>query len=86
MTLSPHNQHYLTFLKDIYEVSKACATVTYIWGGFTIDILEGRFLMDPEKFLRRVWSFNPFWAKRGYPAYAMPTVARPLLPPDSDEA
>jgi len=100
VTLSSHNQHYLTFLKDIYEVSNACATVTYIWGGFTIDILEGRFLrkhhdlekaiavrgMDPEKFLRRVWSFNLYWAKRGYPAYAMPTVARPLLPPDSNEA
>ncbi len=208
------------FLKDIYEVSDTGATATYIWGGFTIDILEGRFLrehhdldgfalnlldvldrmmalyeqkgyttqfredidmlviskgdlhaafnrleldgeiamwrhigdqgtvyfpaewldqaprnfydakvftagiqldytlktnirmthatwnlrekdyaaiayldkaltardMDPEDFLRRVWSFDPFWAKRGYPAYAMPTVARPLLPPDSNEA
>ncbi len=220
MTLSSHNQHYLTFLKDIYEVSNACSTVRSIWGGFTVDILEGRFLrehhdldgftlalldvrdrmvalyeqkgytthfredidmlvisqgdlhaafnrleidggiamwrhigndgtvyfpvdwlddapqdfhdakvfsagiqldytlktnirmthatwdlrekdhvaiaylekaltardMDPEDFLRRVWSFSPYWAKRGYPAYAMPTVARPLLPPDSKEA
>ena len=42
--------------------------------------------MDPEDFLRRVWSFNPYWAKRGYPAYAMPAVARPLCPLDSDEA
>ena len=220
VTLSPRNQQYLTFLKDIYEVSNACATATYIWGGFTIDILEGRFLrehhdldgftpklldeldrmmtlyeqmgyttqfhkdidmlvisrgeldaafnrldidgeiamwrhtgdegtvyfpaawlddaprdfhdarvfsagiqldnalktqvrmthatwdlhekdhvaiaylekamaakgMDPKVFLRRVWSFNPHWAKRGYPAYARPAVARPLHPLDSDEA
>jgi hypothetical protein len=210
------NQRYLTFLRDIYEVSQACQTVTYIWGGFTLDIVEGRFLrehhdldgftrdllellpkltelyaqrgyattfrediqmlviekeglhaafnrldidgdiamwrhigeegtvyfpvswldvtpksfygipvysaglqldytlksnirithatwelrdkdleaieqleraltaaeLDPEVFLRQVWSFNPFWAKRGYPAYAMPMVARPLQPPD----
>jgi len=41
--------------------------------------------MDPEEFLRRVWSFNPYWAKRGYPAYAMPAVARPLQPPNSDK-
>jgi hypothetical protein len=213
---STDNEHYLTFLKDIYEVSETCGTVTYIWGGFTLDIIEGQFLrehhdldgftvnllgvlpelidgykrkgyatafredihmlviskqhlhaafnrldldgdiamwrhigeegtvyfpvswldaaprsfydtpvysaglqldytlksnirmthatwelrdkdheaieqleralaaaeLDPEEFLRQVWSFNPFWAKRGYPAYAMPTVARPLQPPD----
>ena len=217
MQPSRENQRYLTFLRDIYEVSQACQTVTYIWGGFTLDIVEGRFLrehhdldgfthgllellptltelyaqrgyattfredihmlviakeglhaafnrldidgdiamwrhigeegtvyfpvgwldaaprpfydtwvysaglqldytlksnirithatwelrdkdhealeqleralaaaeLDPEEFLRQVWSFNPFWAKRGYPAYAMPMVARPLQPPDS---
>ena len=201
VTLSTHNQHYLTFLKYIYDLSNACATVTYIWGGFTLNLLEvlDRVMalyeqrgyatqfredidmlvisrgdlhaafnrleidgaiamwrhignegtvyfpadwlddapqdfydtraysagiqldytlktnirmihatwelrekdraavaylekamavrgMDPEKFLRRAWSFNPFWAKRGYPAYAMPTVARPLHPLNSDEA
>jgi hypothetical protein len=222
MHLSPNNDLYLAFLKDIYEVSEACQTVTYIWGGFTMDIVEGRFLrehhdldgftfdllgllpelidqyeqrgytttfredihmlviareglhaafnrldidgeiamwrhigeegtvyfpvtwldavprdfydtqaytaglqldytlktnirmihatwelrdkdtaaiahleaalaaraLDPEQFLRQVWSFNPFWAKRGFPAYAMPTVARslhPLNPGPGDE-
>jgi hypothetical protein len=35
---------------------------------------------EPEEFLRHVWSYNPFWARRGYPEYAMPTVARPLQP------
>ena len=214
MNTSVNNQHYLAFLRDIYEVSNACSTTTYIWGGFTIDILEGRFLrehsdldgftlnlldvlqditelyeergysakfrtdinmleifrnglhasfnsleidgpiamwrhigdegtvyfpvdwlddkprdfhgekvflagiqldyslktnirmthaewnlreedyaaieylegvmekegMDPECFLRKVWSFNPHWVRRGYPEYAMPTVARPLHP------
>lgn len=214
MSLSPTNQRYLTFLRDIAEVSAACDTVTYIWGGFTLDLFEGRFLrehhdldgftrdlldrlpalsahyeqrgytvafrddidmltigseglhaafnrlevdediamwrhignegtvyfpvdwldaaprdfygvpvysaglqldytlkthirmihaawelrdkdratvahleralaahnLDPKVFLGQVWSFNPFWAKRGYPAYAMPTVARPLQP------
>ncbi len=46
MSISVGNQHYLAFLRDIYEVSNACSTTTYIWGGFTIDILEGRFLRD----------------------------------------
>lgn len=216
MTLSANNQRYLTFLKDIYAVSTACNTVTYIWGGFTLDLFAGRFLrehhdldgftldlldhlpdlirhyeqrgyatsfrddidmlviardglhaafnrleldgeiamwrhigdegtvyfpvswldaaptdfhdakvlsaglqldytlkthirmthatwelrekdhaaiaqleaalaerhLDPEVFLRQVWSYNPFWAKRGYPEYALPTVARPLQPLD----
>jgi len=214
MDLSPNNQRYLGFLKDIYEVAVACGTTTYIWGGFTLDLVAGQFLrehhdldgftlnmldvlpalmehyaqrgytpsfrddidmlviakdglhaafnrleldgeiamwrhagdegtvyfpvtwldaaprdfydtraysaglrldyalktnirlthatweprekdrvalvrleaalaaadLDPEVFLRQVWSFNPFWAKRGYPEYAMPVVARPLLP------
>lgn len=214
MDLSVNNQVYLTFLHDIYEVSTACDTVTYIWGGFTLDVVTGHFLrehrdldgftrdlldrlpelmaayrrlgydvsfrddidmlvirrgelhtafnrleidgeiamwrhvgeegtvyfpvawldaaprdfygthvytaglqldyalktnirlthatwelrekdhtavaqleaaiaargLDPERFLKKIWSFNPFWAKRGYPAYAMPVVARPLLP------
>ncbi len=214
VNVSVNNQHYLAFLRDIYEVSKACSTTTYIWGGFTIDILEGRFLrehgdldgftlnlldvlqdmtkryeargystnfrkdidmleifkndlhasinrleidgptamwrhignggtvyfpvdwledaprdfynektflagaqldyalktnirmisaewdlretdcaaieylegfmarenLDPENFLRKVWSYNPYWVKRGYTEYAMPTVAKPLQP------
>jgi hypothetical protein len=33
--------------------------------------------LDPEVFLREVWSYNPFWAKRGYPEYAMPILAQP---------
>lgn len=37
---------------------------------------------DPEEFLTQIWSYNPFWVKRGYPQYAMPVVARPLLPHD----
>lgn len=43
---SAQNQHQLEFLKDISEVSALCATHTYIWGGLTIDILEGRFLRE----------------------------------------
>lgn len=34
----------------------------------------------PEDVLRHIWSYNPFWAKRGYPEYALPTVAWPLEP------
>lgn len=212
--LSPDNQCVLAYLRDIYEVSHACGTITYIWAGLTPDLLEGRFLrehrdvdgftmnmlelrpqlaalyeergytvqfrddfdmlniwkdgqhatfnrleldgetamwhhtgkhgtlyfpvewldhtprdfygvsvfsagfefdyvlktnirmfhaewtlrqqdyeslaylerymvkqqIDPESFLSRAWSYNPFWVKQGYPEYAMPTVARPLQP------
>lgn len=216
MDISPNNRRYLEFIKDIYEVSASCATTTYIWGGFTLDILKSRFprehhdldgftlnlldvlpqvtelyedrgyetefnrdfdilgirkeglhasfnrlesdgdtamwrhignegtvyfpmdwldkiardfygtrvflagakleyclktnirifnaewvsrdkdneiikrleeilaaeKSDPEEFLTQIWSYNPFWVKRGYPQYAMPVVARPLLPHD----
>jgi hypothetical protein len=44
--ISETNHKYLTFLRDIYEVSAACGTKTYIWGGFTTDIYEGRFLRE----------------------------------------
>ena len=46
MKLSDENKIYLSFLKDIFEVSEACSTKTFIWGGTTIDILEGRFLRE----------------------------------------
>ena len=46
MRLSTNNRHYLEFMQDIYEVSLACSTTTYIWGGFTADIIEGRFLRE----------------------------------------
>lgn len=218
MTVSDNNRGYLAFLRDVDEVSAACGTRTYIWGGFTVDILEGRFVrehhdldgftlnlldvlpemtalyaargyatdfrkdidmltirkdglhaafnrlevdgpiamwrhigdegtvyfpvewldaaprdfygvkvysagiqldyalktnirminavwtlrehdhaaiavlermmvernLDPEDFLRHVWSFNPFWVKQGYLEYAMPAVACPLHPIQPD--
>lgn len=46
MSLSESNRHYAEFLRDIYEVSGVCSTRTYIWGGMTIDILEGRILRE----------------------------------------
>lgn len=33
-------------MRDVYEVSAACFTKTYIWGGFVIDIFEGKFLRE----------------------------------------
>ncbi|GEM_PF-747492 len=44
--ISISNQGYLELMKDIYEVSAACSTKTYIWGGFTIDIFKHRFLRE----------------------------------------
>jgi hypothetical protein len=44
--MSTNNLSYLDFMNDIYDVSAACSTKTYIWGGFTIDIFEGRFLRE----------------------------------------
>jgi hypothetical protein len=43
---SPKNLGFLDFMEDIYDVSVACSTTTYIWGGFTIDVFEGRFLRE----------------------------------------
>ena len=41
---SEHQQAYLHLLHDIYEISTALGTQTYIWGGMVIDILCGEFL------------------------------------------
>ncbi len=38
------NIQILEFLSDITEVSTACGTTSYIWGGLTVDLYQGRFL------------------------------------------
>lgn len=43
---SEHQQTCLQLLQDIYEVSTALGTHTYIWGGMVPDILRGEFLRD----------------------------------------
>lgn len=40
------NRRYLEFMRDIYAASGACGVKTYIWGGLTADIWEGRFLRE----------------------------------------
>ncbi len=44
--LSEKNRAYLDLIADVYEVSAAHSSRTYIWGGLTIDIFENRFLRD----------------------------------------
>lgn len=45
-TVSERNIAYLDMMRDIYGVSAAHSTKTYICGGFTIDIFESRFLRE----------------------------------------
>ncbi|MFC1526856.1 hypothetical protein ACFL6X_08620 [Candidatus Latescibacterota bacterium] len=40
---------------------------------------------NPEDFLRKVWSYNPFWVERGHPEYAIAVVARALDPLDQHD-
>jgi hypothetical protein len=44
--LSRRQRFCLQFLSDVYEVSSALATRTYLWGGMVIDILCGAFLRE----------------------------------------
>jgi hypothetical protein len=44
--ISESNLAYLKLIDDIYEVSAKCSIKTYIWGGLTTDIFEGRFLRE----------------------------------------
>lgn len=46
MDISENNKSYLSFMKDIYDVSSELSIRTYIWGGFTTDIFEEKFLRD----------------------------------------
>jgi hypothetical protein len=43
MDISESNKNYLSIMKDIYEISDELSLRTYIWGGFTTDIFEGKF-------------------------------------------
>ncbi|MDP6018164.1 MAG: hypothetical protein QGI32_18855, partial [Candidatus Latescibacteria bacterium] len=36
--------------------------------------------ISADDVLSRVWSYNPFWVRKGYSEYAMPAVASPLSP------
>ncbi|KAA3663897.1 MAG: hypothetical protein DWQ04_08470 [Chloroflexi bacterium] len=36
--------------------------------------------INPIKILKRIWSYNPYWAKRGFKEYTMPCVAWRLDP------
>jgi hypothetical protein len=71
--MSEKNAKYLEFLKDIYEVSLACGTKTYIWGGMTIDLLEGKFLREhgdldgfTERMLENLERMKSLYEDRGY--------------------
>ena len=37
------NQKYLDMMKDIYAVSTGLGLKTFVWGGFAVDILYGKF-------------------------------------------
>jgi hypothetical protein len=73
-----HQQACLQLLQDIYEVSAALATRTYIWGGMVVDILRDEFLRvhrDIDGFTLNLSSVRTdmagLFSKRGYAtAYA----------------
>ncbi len=67
------NTNQLTLLRDIYEISNACSTRTYIWGGLVQDIVVGRFLRehrDIDGFTLNLWERGDeivaMYEERGY--------------------
>ncbi len=44
--LSDKNRLFLDMLRDIDEVNRAVGCKSYVWGGFAVDIFEGRFLRE----------------------------------------
>jgi len=44
--ISNKNQLFLQIMRDITEVSDKLNTKTYIWGGFVIDLIEGKFVRE----------------------------------------
>jgi hypothetical protein len=36
--------------------------------------------MDSEEILKLLWRYTPFWVKKGYKEYALPSVAWKLEP------
>ena len=39
--------------------------------------------LNEEDVLKHIWSYNPYWTRKGYEEYAMPSVAWTLLPQGS---
>jgi len=46
MEISEKNRQYIILLKDIFDISSELGIMTYIWGGFAVDIWEGRLLRE----------------------------------------
>lgn len=44
--VSEKNQQYLRMLEDIFQVSQAVGTKTFLWGGMALDVWEGQFLRE----------------------------------------
>jgi hypothetical protein len=68
-----HQQACLQLLRDIFEVSTALGTRTYIWGGMVMDILCGEFLRihhDIDAFTLNLLDIKvemaALFAERGY--------------------
>ncbi len=73
MELSERNKCHLALLKDVYEVSEACGTRTYIWAGLVRDVLAGEFLRehgDVDGFTLNLWALRDglaaLYRQRGY--------------------
>lgn len=73
INISSKNQGYLEMMRDIFEVSAICKTITYIWGGFVIDILEGNFLREhgdldgfTENMTGKLDDFMSLYQSKGY--------------------
>ena len=46
--ISNKNKTFLQILKDISEVSERLDAKIYIWGGFVIDLIEGKFVREHD--------------------------------------
>lgn len=44
--ISDKNKLFLQIIKDISEISENLGVKTFIWGGFVIDLIEGKFVRE----------------------------------------
>ncbi len=83
-----HTRVYLSGIALEYCMKTHPRLLSPEWNGREKDAAAIKWLkarldaghIDCLEILKRVWSYNPFWLKKGYPEYAMPVVASTLEP------
>lgn len=83
-----HVKAYTAGMQFEYAIKTKVQMLNPLWQPREKDVAAVRYLEEklrisgiyPDDIYKWIWSYNPFWYKKGYDEFFRPTVAYPLLP------